>query len=615
MIAQLVPRNSIHSLCELVANAYDADAETVEIHYQPDRDLLTITDDGCGMSPKETDNFLRMGDSVKLRTQVTKGKARRCLGEFGVASIVIPSLGREYTLTTSKDGKETTIHEVFNGALKLEDEIEREIRTTEKERHGTFIAIKGLKLGSDFNLTKLKAAIQRQFRKLTTLPDFLVRVNDEEIKPSVIEKAVKFDASGKGERMGSVQGRIYFTSAGTEMRGVHITIDGRTYGEPSAMLDQLTEKHSIRSRTIVEIEADGLREAVRFDRSTLQEDHPGVQELWEHIRRKLAEVRQYAEEYAISRSEDKVRASRKTMLNTVRRRLLNASLTGITPATKIELTGDHDADNEFGGIYDESTDTIRLYDGGRLAIRTSTSRTEYLHDLMLAAVEIMTKRDLGEDKSLDEFLRVREELFNRIHNHESPKASVTRLYPSRQYTPAECANLTRHSLGAIRYMIREGFLPVQDEHVLGEDIIEAQEATEGMTTLYDVLNPQVVNMTTSLPVYQKMVQDHRELLAPFAAYFGPKHCIFIETICADSLYEVMTSVTHKSRINKAKALKQYKNELLTEQQIARRGNIPQAEVMKVVKYARRQGLELRTEGQKYHWGDFITALQERRFIG
>lgn len=49
-------------LSEIVANAWDADAERVDIVFDKDEDIITIRDDGTGMNRKEiNERFLRVG--------------------------------------------------------------------------------------------------------------------------------------------------------------------------------------------------------------------------------------------------------------------------------------------------------------------------------------------------------------------------------------------------------------------------------------------------------------------------------------------------------------------------------------------------------------------------
>ena len=92
LIADLAESSKIASIEELVANSYDSDAQTVVIDYE-EGNYLKVTDDGCGMSSEDLDNFFRIGDSVKLKEPISP-KGRRRMGKFGIATLLISDLGR-----------------------------------------------------------------------------------------------------------------------------------------------------------------------------------------------------------------------------------------------------------------------------------------------------------------------------------------------------------------------------------------------------------------------------------------------------------------------------------------------------------------------------------------
>jgi len=56
-VRDLATKDFVHSVIELVANSYDADATEVGIDYNPRLSVLSIRDNGEGMSPKELENF------------------------------------------------------------------------------------------------------------------------------------------------------------------------------------------------------------------------------------------------------------------------------------------------------------------------------------------------------------------------------------------------------------------------------------------------------------------------------------------------------------------------------------------------------------------------------
>ncbi len=113
---------------ELVANSYDADAERVDIIYGDGRDGFSIADDGTGMDLDGLKSFYGMGDSPKLANPITV-KGRKMIGQFGIASLVLRTLARHYILVTEKDGVQYRVEETLSD----DDKDTKPITMTKKE--------------------------------------------------------------------------------------------------------------------------------------------------------------------------------------------------------------------------------------------------------------------------------------------------------------------------------------------------------------------------------------------------------------------------------------------------------------------------------------------------
>jgi HSP90 family molecular chaperone len=84
------------AVLELVKNAYDADAEKVEIDIilNEDNSYIRIADSGTGMSQSEViENWLRIGFSTKRINKVSNKERRKTgekgIGRFGHANLAI----------------------------------------------------------------------------------------------------------------------------------------------------------------------------------------------------------------------------------------------------------------------------------------------------------------------------------------------------------------------------------------------------------------------------------------------------------------------------------------------------------------------------------------------
>lgn len=96
-------------LTEAVANAWDADAETVEIKIDPAGDWIEITDDGIGMSVDDMNGkYLRVGyrrrDEDTLHGRTT-AKGRPVMGRKGLGKLSLFSIANVIEVQSAKGGQ------------------------------------------------------------------------------------------------------------------------------------------------------------------------------------------------------------------------------------------------------------------------------------------------------------------------------------------------------------------------------------------------------------------------------------------------------------------------------------------------------------------------------
>lgn len=95
-------------LTEAVANAWDADAETVDIRIDPEGNWIEIVDDGVGMSVADmNDKYLRVGYR-RREEDAQHGKAtakgRPVMGRKGLGKLSLFSIANVIEVESSKDG-------------------------------------------------------------------------------------------------------------------------------------------------------------------------------------------------------------------------------------------------------------------------------------------------------------------------------------------------------------------------------------------------------------------------------------------------------------------------------------------------------------------------------
>lgn len=116
---QLIKNESI-ALVELAKNAYDADANKVDIYMEniddPEEGVIIIEDDGFGMTPEIVENvWLEPGSDFKSK-QIEENRRspkydRLPIGEKGIGRFGVHKLGSVIELTTkSKDSEEVYVH-------------------------------------------------------------------------------------------------------------------------------------------------------------------------------------------------------------------------------------------------------------------------------------------------------------------------------------------------------------------------------------------------------------------------------------------------------------------------------------------------------------------------
>ena len=208
MLGDQLIKNERIALVELIKNAYDADAERVEVRFEGFRDDMThddtsrivVRDDGAGMSldtirtrwmnPAAPQKYL---DKQKGRSQ-TPGKHRVIQGEKGIGRFAVLKLGRVITVTTRQpDAEFETVLEYdfarFDDDFVSEhdrpkeiflDEIAIDCRRAEPEKlpgaeHGTVIEIGRLKgEWNDDTIDKLR-------RDVSNLTDPVSRLTRREV--------------------------------------------------------------------------------------------------------------------------------------------------------------------------------------------------------------------------------------------------------------------------------------------------------------------------------------------------------------------------------------------------------------------------------------------------
>ena len=180
-------------LSEVVANAWDADAEKVKINILEDK--IVIQDDGEGMTVEDANSkYLCVGyDRREDRGgRITKKHKRPVMGRKGIGKLSLFSIADTIEVQTAKDGQS---HGFVMSAQAIEDKISK--KGVEKDTyypeplpqkaitvrgHGTQITLTNLKKSETHSRDALRKRIARRFSIIGSEYHFSVEVDDVPIK-------------------------------------------------------------------------------------------------------------------------------------------------------------------------------------------------------------------------------------------------------------------------------------------------------------------------------------------------------------------------------------------------------------------------------------------------
>lgn len=172
--------NAAAVISELVANAWDADANRVSIDWKNNNQFVVITDDGCGMTPEQiNDRFLVAGYRKRVIEGIQSKKFHRLyMGRKGIGKLSVFSIANTanvYSVTTTITDEVENI--ATEAGLRIEVEALRAcIRAkqpyypspipipVEYRTRGTTIVLSDLRTKrSDLTVSALRKRIARRF--------------------------------------------------------------------------------------------------------------------------------------------------------------------------------------------------------------------------------------------------------------------------------------------------------------------------------------------------------------------------------------------------------------------------------------------------------------------
>lgn len=225
------------ALTELVANAWDAGASKVAL-ILPETlsEVLTVTDDGHGMTPDEFkirwmtlgyDRTRHQGVNVEFPKGVTK-RPRRAYGRNGVGRHGLLCFGREYQVETWRDGVLATC--TVGTAAGASPFVLRRMTIGKRKGHGTRLSVR-----VEQRLPKAGDILDVLAARFVHDPEFTVSVNGKslafhEIEGKVREVQIDIDATRHATVIVIDSSYLNLSSI---HQGIAFWVQGRLVGNPS----------------------------------------------------------------------------------------------------------------------------------------------------------------------------------------------------------------------------------------------------------------------------------------------------------------------------------------------------------------------------------------------
>lgn len=185
-----------NAIAELIANAYDAEANNVRIKLiDNDERSISVSDDGNGMSFDEINSeFLRIGRKRRETDNgMSRNNLRKVTGRKGLGKLAFFGIGDIITITTKKDGEAVSFTLSWPDLISCTTDYEPAfaINACDPSDKGTIIELKSLKRKSPFDVEALAGSLSRLFSCFDDSFRVSISINDEE--EIIVNDRLKFD--------------------------------------------------------------------------------------------------------------------------------------------------------------------------------------------------------------------------------------------------------------------------------------------------------------------------------------------------------------------------------------------------------------------------------------
>ncbi len=109
VLSQSTYDNFPRALKELITNSYDADAKTVHITINLEKETVIILDTGRGMNDEDFEFYLRIAGKTRKKEDNTTPSGRQIIGQFGVGFLSIFPFFKNYKIESKKTSSSSVL--------------------------------------------------------------------------------------------------------------------------------------------------------------------------------------------------------------------------------------------------------------------------------------------------------------------------------------------------------------------------------------------------------------------------------------------------------------------------------------------------------------------------
>lgn len=298
-------------LAELIANAYDADAEHVWLNLNDEgkEKEIIIKDDGMGMSFDEiNDKFLRIGRARRIveNIEITP-KGRKVIGKKGLGKLSFFGIAHEIEIITKKERKINVFSMCWEDIKNTTDKeynpkiIKKDEPYSADDHDGTKIILRKIQRESDFSADNLVDSISKLFIVDLNFEIIIQRNSekpitvDNERKYRDLEKEVEWNIpedlkfESDYDKKEQITGQLIATkkpiSPKTNMRGITLFSRNKLVNAPEYFSDS-TSSHFFSYLTgglEVDFIDDFKEDVIATGRQSLNWKHPETQKLKKYL--------------------------------------------------------------------------------------------------------------------------------------------------------------------------------------------------------------------------------------------------------------------------------------------------------------------------------------------